>query len=85
MVYYKIIGHAENMDMEQDHQSMLFSSEQPTKYIIDWFKRNWYEKHLQEGEEKMPIYIDFIFKSYQPIEEQKWLTKKEKLLKKSII
>jgi hypothetical protein len=33
----------------------------------------------------MPIYIDFIFKSYQPIEEQKWLTKKEKLLKKSII
>ena len=70
LIFYKVIGHAENMDMEQETQTMIFSGEQPTKYIVNWFKRNWYEKNLKEGEEKMPIYIDHIFKSYQPIEEQ---------------
>ena len=55
MVYYKIIGHAENMDMEQDHQSMLFSSEQPTEYIIDWFKNGF--DFLGKG---IKGFIDFI-------------------------
>ena len=70
MIYYKVIGHAENMDMEQETQTMIFNGEQPTKYIVNRFKKNWYEKNLGEGEEKMPIYIDYIFRSHEPIEEQ---------------
>jgi hypothetical protein len=69
-VYYKVIGHADNMDMEQEIQTFIFNEEQPTNYLFNCFKRNWYEKNLGEGEEEMPIYIDFIFKSYQPITDQ---------------
>jgi hypothetical protein len=75
-VYYKIIGHLE--DQEQEVGTFIFDDEQPTNYIEKMFSQNLllnsgYDSNdikNKEDECYPEIYIDFIFKSYQPIAEQ---------------
>ena len=67
MIYYKVIGHAE--DQEQMAQTMSFIGEQSSDYISYKFKENWCKSNLNLEEKEPEIYIDFIFKSYQPIKE----------------
>ena len=65
-IYYLIVGHA--CDEEQESHSMFFEDEQPTAYLESEFIRivrlDW------EYDEDKEIYVDFIFKSNNPIEVQ---------------
>ena len=73
-VYYKIIGHLE--DDEQETGTFIFNDEQPIPYIEKMFKSQLllnsgmnFDDIENEKDECYPeIYIDFIFKSYQPIQ-----------------
>ena len=72
-VYYKIIGHLE--DQEQEVGTFTFNDEQPTSYLEKMFSNNLLLNNDYDPdniwEQAYPeIYIDFIFKSYQPITEQ---------------
>ena len=65
-VYYKIIGHLE--DDEQETGTFIFNDEQPIPYIEKMFKRQLLEECGYDSDSNKEIYIDFIFKSYQPIQ-----------------
>jgi len=67
--YYKIVGHAE--DQEQMTQTMSFNGEQSNDYISYKFREEWCKSNLDPSSKEPEIYIDFIFKSYQPIQEVK--------------
>ena len=54
-VYYKIIGHLED-------------DEQPIPYIEKMFKSQLLEECGYDSDSNKEIYIDYIFKSYQPIQ-----------------
>ena len=64
--YYLVVGHA--CDEEQESHSMFFEDKQPTAYLENEFIRrvrlDW------EYDEDKEIYVDFIFKSNNPIEVQ---------------
>ena len=72
-VYYKIIGHLE--DQEQEIGNFIFNDEQPTDYLEKMFTQNLlldndYDPDNPWEQVYPETYIDFIFKSYQPIAEQ---------------
>jgi len=72
-VYYKIIGHLE--DQEQEIGTFIFNDEQPTSYLEKMFSNNLllnndYDPDNPWEQVYPETYIDFIFKSYQPIAEQ---------------
>ena len=71
-VYYKIIGHLE--DQEQEVGTYIFNDEQPISYLKKMFSNNLllnndYDPDNTWEQVYPETYIDFIFKSYQPIQE----------------
>ena len=67
-VYYKIIGHLE--DDQQETGTYIFNDEQPVDYIEKMFRSDLLESSGYDSDSRREVYIDFIFKSYQPITEQ---------------
>ena len=75
-VYYKIVGHLE--DREQGTGTFVFNDEQPLEYIERKFEKELFEAEGYDAEDIQDFkdsgrqcYIDHIFKSYQPIAEDK--------------
>ena len=65
-VYYKIIGHLE--DDEQEVGAYIFNDEQPIGYIEKMFRDQLLQDCGYDSDSNREVYIDFIFKSYQPIQ-----------------
>ena len=65
-VYYKIIGHLE--DDQQETGTYIFNDEQPVDYIEKMFRSDLLESSGYDSDSRKEVYIDFIFKSYQPIQ-----------------
>jgi len=65
-VYYKIIGHLQ--DDEQEIGTYIFNDEQPIDYIEKMFRDQLLEESGYDSDSNKEVYIDFIFKSYQPIQ-----------------
>ena len=70
-VYYKIIGHIE--DNEQETGTYIFNDEKPISYaflqrIEHMFKTQLLKECGYDSDSNKEVYIDFIFKSYQPIQ-----------------
>ena len=65
-VYYKIIGHLE--DDQQETGTYIFNDEQPVGYIEKMFRSDLLESSGYDSDSRKEVYIDFIFKSYQPIQ-----------------
>ena len=65
-VYYKIIGHLE--DQEQEVGTYIFNDEQPIGYIEKMFRDQLLQDCGYDSDSNREVYIDFIFKSYQPIQ-----------------
>tara|TARA_Y100000401_G_scaffold102982_1_gene93630 strand:+ start:272 stop:484 length:213 start_codon:yes stop_codon:yes gene_type:complete len=65
-VYYKIIGHLQ--DDEQEIGTYIFNDEQPIDYIEKMFRDQLLQDCGYDSDSNKEVYIDFIFKSYQPIQ-----------------
>jgi hypothetical protein len=70
-VYYKIIGHLE--DDGQETGTFIFNDEQPTSHasiqrLEEMFKSQLLKECGYDSDSNKEVYIDFIFKSYQPIQ-----------------
>ena len=65
-IYYKIIGHLE--DDQQETGTYIFNDEQPVGYIEKMFRSDLLESSGYDSDSRKEVYIDFIFKSYQPIQ-----------------
>ena len=65
-IYYKIIGHLQ--DDEQEIGNYIFNDEQPIDYIEKMCRDQLLEESGYASDSNREVYIDFIFKSYQPIQ-----------------
>jgi len=70
-VYYKIIGHLE--DDEQEIGTYIFDEEKPTSHaFLQRLEKKFRDQLLEESgndsDSNKEIYIDYIFKSNQPIQ-----------------
>ena len=65
-VYYKVVGHLE--DDQQEVGSYIFNDVQPVDYIEKMFRSDLLESSGYDSDSRKEVYIDFIFKSYQPIQ-----------------
>ena len=65
-VYYKIIGHLE--DDEQEVGTYLFNDEKPIDYLEKMFGDQLLQDCGYDSDSNKEVYVDFIFKSYQPIQ-----------------
>ena len=66
-VYYKVVGHLE--DDQQEVGSYIFNDVQPTGYIEKMFSSDLLESSGYDSDSRKEVYIDFIFKSWNPIQD----------------